>query len=110
MNLRCLTIFSVYAICSLLLAGRLIAAVEWHVIKVNGRDFLDVDNIAKFCKMTLFERAGDRVLILLSSGNLAGTQAIISLLAPRDSCLRNSRRFNRIELQLMLLASAELPS
>ena len=24
------------------------AAVEWHVIKVNGRDFLAVDNIAKF--------------------------------------------------------------
>jgi N-acetylmuramoyl-L-alanine amidase len=24
------------------------AAVEWHVIKVNGRDFLSVDNISKF--------------------------------------------------------------
>lgn len=48
MNLRRLTIFSVYAICSLLLAGRLIAAVDWHIIKINGRDFLDVDNIAKF--------------------------------------------------------------
>jgi N-acetylmuramoyl-L-alanine amidase len=48
MNLRRLTILPVYAICGLLLAGRLIAAVEWHVIKVNGRDFLDVDNIAKF--------------------------------------------------------------
>jgi putative proteasome-type protease len=30
--------------------------------------------------MTVFERAGDRVLVLLSSGNLAGTQAITSLL------------------------------
>jgi predicted proteasome-type protease len=26
----------------------------------------DVDNQAKFCKMTVFERAGDRVLVLLS--------------------------------------------
>src|SRR5207237_1953874 len=26
----------------------LIAAVEWQVIKINGRDFLSVDNIAKF--------------------------------------------------------------
>jgi putative proteasome-type protease len=30
--------------------------------------------------MTLFERSGDRVIILLSSGNLAGTQAVIGLL------------------------------
>jgi N-acetylmuramoyl-L-alanine amidase len=45
MNLRRLTI---YAICALFSAGRLTAAVEWHVIKVNGRDFLSLDNIAKF--------------------------------------------------------------
>ncbi len=31
--------------------------------------------------MTVFERAGERVLVLLSSGSLAGTQAVISLLA-----------------------------
>ena len=29
-------------------AGAGNAAVEWQVIKVNGRDFLGVDNIAKF--------------------------------------------------------------
>ena len=45
MNLRRL---SIYVTCGLLLAGRLIAAVEWQVIKVNGRDFLSVDNVAKF--------------------------------------------------------------
>jgi len=45
MSLRRLTI---YAICALFSAGRLTAAVEWHVIKVNGRDFLSLDNIAKF--------------------------------------------------------------
>jgi len=45
MNLRRLTI---YAICTGFCASRLIAAVEWHVIKVNGRDFLSVDNISKF--------------------------------------------------------------
>ena len=33
-----------------------------------------------FCKMTVLERAGDRAYVLLSSGNLAGTQAIISVL------------------------------
>ncbi|MES3013454.1 MAG: peptidase, partial [Pseudomonadota bacterium] len=36
-----------------------------------------------FCKMTVFERAGDRVLVLLSSGGLAATQAVISLLRKR---------------------------
>lgn len=45
MNLRRLTI---YVICALLCADRLIGAVDWQVIKVNGRDFLTIDNIAKF--------------------------------------------------------------
>jgi putative proteasome-type protease len=35
--------------------------------------------------MTVFERKGDRVLVLLSSGNLAGTQAIVSLLKQRGA-------------------------
>jgi putative proteasome-type protease len=42
-----------------------------------------IDNIATFCKMTVFEREGDRSIVLLSSGNLAGTQAVISLLKQR---------------------------
>src|SRR5438045_9693121 len=45
MNLRRLTI---YAICAGFCASRLMAAVEWHVIKINVRDFLSVDNISKF--------------------------------------------------------------
>ena len=49
----------------------------------DSRTHAGVDNFAKFCKMTVFERAGDRVLVLLSSGNLAGTQAVISVLKQR---------------------------
>ena len=49
----------------------------------DSRTHAEVDNFARFCKMTVFERAGDRVLVLLSSGNLAGTQAVISLLKQR---------------------------
>ncbi len=49
----------------------------------DSRTNAGVDNFAKFCKMTVFERAGDRVVVLLSSGNLAGTQAIVSLLRQR---------------------------
>ncbi|MGH7785756.1 MAG: peptidase [Candidatus Binatia bacterium] len=53
------------------------------VLASDSRSHAGVDNFATFCKMTVFERAGDRVLVLLSSGNLAGTQAVISVLKQR---------------------------
>ncbi len=56
---------------------------EGMVFASDSRTNAGLDNFAKFCKMTVFERQGDRVLVLLSSGNLAGTQAIISLLTQR---------------------------
>ncbi|TGD84953.1 peptidase [Mycolicibacterium sp. CH28] len=49
----------------------------------DSRTNAGVDNFAKFCKMTVFEQPGDRVIVLLSSGNLAGTQAVISVLTQR---------------------------
>jgi putative proteasome-type protease len=49
----------------------------------DSRTNAGVDNVAKFCKMTVFESPGSRVIVLLSSGNLAGTQAIISALRQR---------------------------
>ena len=49
----------------------------------DSRTHAGVDNFAKFWKMTVFERGGDRVLVLLSSGDLAGTQAVISVLKQR---------------------------
>jgi putative proteasome-type protease len=51
----------------------------WKQVQVCRRDF------ATFCKMTLFERPGDRVVVLLSSGNLAGTQAVVSVLKQRNA-------------------------
>ena len=56
---------------------------EGIVLASDSRTNAGVDNFATFCKMTVFERAGDRVLVLLSSGNLAGTQAVISVLKQR---------------------------
>lgn len=55
------------------------------VLASDSRTHAGVDNFASFCKMTVFERAGDRVLVLLSSGSLAGTQAVISVLNQRAS-------------------------
>ena len=49
----------------------------------DSRTNAGMDNIGKFCKMTVFERRGDRVIVLLSSGNLAGTQAVIGVLNQR---------------------------
>ncbi|MFO1324370.1 MAG: peptidase [Burkholderiales bacterium] len=49
----------------------------------DSRTNAGMDNIAKFCKMTVFERRGERVVVLLSSGNLAGTQAVIGVLNQR---------------------------
>jgi putative proteasome-type protease len=49
----------------------------------DSRTNAGMDNIGTFSKMTLFERAGERVIVLLSSGNLAGTQAVIGVLNQR---------------------------
>jgi putative proteasome-type protease len=56
---------------------------EGLVFASDSRTNAGLDNIAKFCKMTVFERRGDRVIVLLSSGNLAGTQAVIGVLNQR---------------------------
>jgi putative proteasome-type protease len=50
------------------------------ILASDSRTHAGVDNFATFSKMTLFERPGDRVFVLLSSGNLAGTQAVVSVL------------------------------
>ena len=56
---------------------------EGLIFASDSRTHAGVDNYARFCKMTVFERAGDRVLVLLSSGGLAATQAVIGLLRKR---------------------------
>jgi putative proteasome-type protease len=55
------------------------------VLASDSRTNAGVDNIASFCKMTVFEEPGERVVVLLSSGNLAGTQAVVSLLRQRGA-------------------------
>jgi putative proteasome-type protease len=42
-----------------------------------------VDQINSFRKMQVFERPGDRVMVLLSAGNLAVTQAVVTRLEER---------------------------
>ena len=49
----------------------------------DSRTNAGVDHINTFRKMSLFERAGERVLVLMSAGNLAVTQTLVSLLRER---------------------------
>ena len=53
------------------------------VLASDSRTHAGVDNFAQFCKMSVFEREGERAIVLLSSGNLAGTQAVITTLKQR---------------------------
>ena len=62
------------------------------VLASDSRTHAGVDNFATFCKMTVFERPGDRVIVLLSSGNLAGTQAVISVLKQRGDAADGARQ------------------
>ncbi|MES2956891.1 MAG: peptidase [Pseudomonadota bacterium] len=56
---------------------------EGLIFASDSRTNAGIDNFARFCKMTVFERSGDRVLVLLSSGGLAATQTVINLLRQR---------------------------
>ncbi|MCT0217778.1 peptidase [Synechococcus sp. CS-1329] len=58
---------------------------EGLVMASDSRTNAGVDDFARFCKMTTFEQPSDRVIVLLSSGSLAGTQAVVSLLKQRAS-------------------------
>ena len=49
----------------------------------DSRTNTGVDQINTFRKTTVFERAGDRVLVLMSAGNLAITQGVLNLLSER---------------------------
>ncbi len=50
------------------------------VFAADTRTNAGVDNIAQYKKLQTWRRPGERVFVLLSAGNLAVTQAVISLL------------------------------
>ncbi|MCC7200499.1 MAG: proteasome-type protease [Gammaproteobacteria bacterium] len=50
------------------------------VMLSDSRTNAGVDNISSFRKVTVFEHPGDRVLVIMSAGNLAASQAVISIL------------------------------
>jgi putative proteasome-type protease len=56
---------------------------EGIVFASDSRTSAGPDNIAVFSKMNVWEVAGERVIVVLSSGNLATTQSVISLIRIR---------------------------
>lgn len=54
------------------------------VFMSDTRTNAGLDNISTFKKMTIWEEPGERVLTLMSAGNLATTQAVVSLLDERS--------------------------
>jgi len=46
----------------------------------DSRTNAGLDHVSTFCKMTVLERSGERVIVLLNSGNLATTQSVVSRL------------------------------
>jgi putative proteasome-type protease len=64
-----------YCVAMVLDAGMIFAS--------DSRTNAGVDQIAKFCKMRVFDRAGDRVIAVVNSGNLSITQNAVSLLENR---------------------------
>ncbi|MFZ1681789.1 MAG: proteasome-type protease [Rhizobiaceae bacterium] len=53
------------------------------VFMSDTRTNAGVDNVSAFRKMHVWEEPGERVIVLMSSGNLATTQGVISLLDER---------------------------
>jgi putative proteasome-type protease len=50
------------------------------VLLADTRSNAGVDNIATFSKMHVFEKPGERVLALMTGGNLAASQSIVNML------------------------------
>jgi putative proteasome-type protease len=53
------------------------------VFASDSRTNAGVDHIATFRKLTVFERPGERVMVLLSAGSLATSQSVVSLVGER---------------------------
>jgi putative proteasome-type protease len=76
-----------YCVAVLLDAGMIFAS--------DSRTNAGVDNIASFCKMTLFERPGDRLIVALTSGNLAISQGTVNLLLQHGRDTTRANVWNR---------------
>ena len=62
-----------------------IALEQGLLFASDSRTNAGVDHVSTFCKMSVFEQAGEGVIVLLNSGNLATTQQVVSRLRKYES-------------------------
>lgn len=79
-----------YCVATMIDAGMVFAS--------DSRTNAGVDNISTFRKMKVFETPGDRVLVMVNSGNLAVTQATINQL---EQAISRSREPNLLSVTSM---------
>jgi len=66
------------------------------VLAADTRTNAGVDNVATFKKLHVWERKGERVIMLVTAGNLAVTQAVVALLS--EEAQANRRKDARANL------------
>jgi putative proteasome-type protease len=59
------------------------------VFMSDTRTNAGIDSISTFRKMRVWEKPGERVVVLMSAGNLATTQAVVSLLDERMKAVKD---------------------
>src|SRR5690554_1816116 len=57
------------------------------VFMSDTRTNAGIDSISTFRKMHMWEMPGDRVIVLMSAGNLATTQSVVSILDERTKAV-----------------------
>ena len=64
---------------------------EGLVCLSDSRTNAGVDNISTFRKTTVFETHGDRVLVLMTAGNLVASRPVHTSTCNRPGCARSSK-------------------
>ncbi|MFN3312509.1 MAG: peptidase [Hyphomonas sp.] len=70
------------------------------VMMSDTRTNAGVDNVSKFRKLTTWEVPGERAIVLMTAGNLATTQSVVSILEERTKA-PSDRRPSILELPTM---------
>jgi putative proteasome-type protease len=63
----------------------------------DSRTNAGVDHVATFSKMRVYEKKDDRVIVVLSSGNLAMSQGVVNILDRHHSAAENVETIWRVE-------------
>lgn len=74
---------------------------EGLVLAADTRTAAGVDHVASFRKLSVFSKSGERVIALMSAGNLATSQSVVSVVSERlgsregqDSLFESTSMFN----------------